>query len=77
MLKDAHLIEAARERGMRVVALDETVRAYFREVAASVSALRKVCWINPVNQDETPLAWLQTGAPAGDNRKLGHVAAED
>ena len=36
MLKDIHLIEAALKGGMRVAALDETVRGYFRSASASV-----------------------------------------
>ena len=73
MLKDAHLIEAAREQGMRIVALDDVVRQNFQEVARSLAALRDVCWINPDKPDEDPLEWLQAGAPADDFRKLGHA----
>jgi hypothetical protein len=74
MLKDAHLIEAARAKGRRVVALDDTVRDFFREKAGSVAALRNICWINPSNLDEEPLEWLQAGAPAEHGRKLGGVS---
>jgi hypothetical protein len=77
MLKDAHLIEAARAQGLRVAALDDTVRGYFREVAAAVAALRRVCWINPANEDEDSLVWLQTGAPAQRHRTLGHSPMEE
>jgi hypothetical protein len=72
MLKDVHLIEAARATGMRVVALDEVVRECFRKAAVSVPPLRKVCWVNPDRQTEAPLPWLQAGAPADDFRMLGH-----
>jgi hypothetical protein len=71
MLKDAHLIEAARASGLRVVSRDDAVRGYFREAAPSVAALRNVCWINPVNAHEQPLEWLRAGAPADLFRKLG------
>ena len=73
MLKDAHLIEAARATGLRVAALDDAVRELFQGAALSVAALRQVCWINPANQNELPLEWLQSGAPADRFRKLGHV----
>ncbi len=75
MLKDAHLIEAARAQGMRVIALDDTVRRHFQEVAGSVAPVRDVCWVNPVSQAEEPLRWLQAGATANGFRKLGYVSA--
>ncbi len=75
MLKDAHLIEAARATGMRVVSLDH-VREHFRRVADSVPRLREVCWVNPDNLDENPLEWLQAGARADSFRKLGHPSEE-
>ncbi|MCI0462510.1 MAG: hypothetical protein L0Z62_36635 [Gemmataceae bacterium] len=77
LLKDAHLIEAARAQGMRIIALDDTVRQYFQKVAVSVAPLRNVCWVNPVHQAEEPLEWLQAGAPANDFRKLGSVSADE
>ena len=76
MLKDAHLIEAARVADLRVVALDDVVRGHFREVARSVPRLRDVCWVNPDKQDEEPLEWLRAGAPADPFRRLGHIAPE-
>ncbi len=76
MLKDAHLIEAALAQGMRIAALDETVRQHFRVVAGSVRVLRKICWINPDVPDEDPLGWLQAGAPAEQLRMLGHDVTE-
>ncbi len=76
MLKDAHLIEAARATGRRVVSLDN-VREHFREVARSVSRLRHVCWVNPDYLDENPLEWLRAGAPADGFRKLCHIPAEE
>ncbi len=72
--KDAHLIEAAQAQGMRIVALDDTVRQYFQKIAAIVADLRSVYWVNPVSQTEEPLEWLQAGAPANDFRKLGYSA---
>jgi hypothetical protein len=71
MLKDAHLIEAARAKGLRVAALDDIVRNLFRKAAGSISPLRQVCWINPTQAGEDPLGWLAAGAPAEAFRKLG------
>lgn len=72
MLKDIHLVETALASGMRVAALDETVRSCFRSASASVPRLRQLCWINPDNPSEGAVAWLQAGAPVDDFRTLGH-----
>ena len=74
MLKDVHLIEAALSKGMRVAALDETVRGCFRSLSGPVSSLRSICWINPDSPEEEPLEWLQSGAPHEAIRTLGHAA---
>ncbi|MGC8640987.1 MAG: hypothetical protein ACP5XB_14065 [Isosphaeraceae bacterium] len=73
MLKDVHLIEAALRGGMRVAALDETARGYFRSASASVPSLRSICWINPTAPKEEPLPWLESGAYPDDFRRLGHT----
>lgn len=72
MLKDIHLVETALASGMRVAALDETVRSCFRSASDSVPRLRRLCWINPDNPTEDAIAWLQSGAPADGFRTLGH-----
>jgi hypothetical protein len=77
MLKDSHLIEAALLSEMRIVALDEIVRGHFRAAAASIGRLKEVCWVNPDKPDETPVDWLQAGAPADNFRKLGHGSTEE
>jgi len=77
MLKDVYLIEAALVADLRVVALDEAVRNLFRDAALSVAALRKVYWVNPDKEGESPLAWLQSGAPPDTFRRLDHRSEED
>jgi len=71
MLKDAHLLEAALVTDEIVVALDETVRALFIEVAIVVGEIRDVVWINPDLVHEEPLPWLESGAKLDKNRCLG------
>jgi hypothetical protein len=77
MLKDVHLIEAARAAELRVVALDEVVRKLFRDAAPSVALLRAICWVNPDKAEETPLEWLLAGAPAESFRRLDHSSSEE
>jgi hypothetical protein len=77
MLKDAHLIEAALVQGMRIVAMDEIARGYFRAYAGCVKQVRKICWVNPDVPEEEALAWLQNGAPLEGLRMLGHEKADE
>jgi hypothetical protein len=47
---------------------------YFQEVFSAVSSrvgeLRDILWVNPVNEDETPIQWLKDGAPNEERRQL-------
>jgi hypothetical protein len=70
MIKDAHLIEAARATDRIVVSLDERARALFREAALEVSELRVVMWANPDNQEEGVVEWLDRGARRERPREL-------
>lgn len=70
MVKDAHLIEAARAADRIVVSLDERARALFREAALAVSELRAVMWANPDNQEEGVVEWLDRGARRERPREL-------
>ena len=70
-LKDAHLVEAALMNDLRVVSLDETVRAIFRKAAPRVPSLRPVHWANPTKDDEHVIEWLEEGAKDEKARQLG------
>lgn len=69
--KDFHLIEAALVCDKRVVSMDERVRTLFSECAKQVSEIKDIVWVNPINEDETPIEWLLDGALAENNRLLG------
>ena len=71
LLKDAHLIEAAFATDSRVASLDDTVRGHFRQLAAALDSLRAILWVNPANEDEQVVSWLEKGAPAHSTRRLG------
>ena len=70
MLKDVHLIEAANAADGIVASLDEEVRNLFRTNAASIGAIRKTCWVNPVHEAERAVQWLQVGALSDYDRQL-------
>jgi hypothetical protein len=71
MLKDCHLIEAARASDRNVISIDEEARGHFHAAAARVGLLREVCWVNPAVEEERPLDWLRQGAPGDRHRRLG------
>jgi hypothetical protein len=68
MDKDAHLIELALAGDKRIVALDEVVRAHFRELSRYYPDLKKVLWANPTKTDDDAAEWLARNAPR--ERKL-------
>lgn len=74
MLKDCHLIEAARAAERRIISMDERVCGHFRRAAGKVQELRRVCWVNPARADEQPIPWLRRGAPLNRHRLLGAAA---
>lgn len=71
MLKDAHLIEAAFATDSRIASADENARGHFGRLAATLHSLRTVVWVNPANEDEQAVRWLEKGAPAHSARQLG------
>jgi hypothetical protein len=70
MEKDLRLIEAARITDNRVISLDDTARKFFSAVSSRVGELRDILWVNPANEDETPIQWLMDGAPTEEQRQL-------
>ncbi len=77
MLKDTLLIELASAADNRVVSLDETVRGYFDEAAPSIAELREIVWVNPCREKESPIEWLERGAPNDEERRLGSRTESD
>jgi hypothetical protein len=71
MLKDAHLLEAARAAEMRIVSKDVDCRRCFRIAAKRVVAIREICWVDPTAATERPVEWLHRGAPLDRHRLLG------
>ena len=69
ILKDAHLIEAAREADEIVVSMDERARALF-----NVQELKSILWVNPISEPQRALDWLHDGAPPVQEWKLGYRA---
>jgi hypothetical protein len=73
MTKDILLLEAALKTDRRIASLDEnTARKYYTQAARTIPKLREIVWVNPDKPEETPIGWLQAGAPADDFRMLGY-----
>ena len=71
MLKDAHLLEAARAASAPVASCDDEARSYFWELARSRREVAEVVWVNPANSEERCIDWLRDGAPSESGRRLG------
>jgi hypothetical protein len=66
MFKDIPLIHAAPQSDGIVVSRDENARAFFQ-----IRELSSIMWVNPVGDPERILEWLEQGAPAVEEWKLG------
>lgn len=71
LTKDACLIEASRAcEAAPICALDDRMRVHLRACVDWVPEIKGVVWVNPANENETPLAWLDAGAPKEPARML-------
>jgi hypothetical protein len=73
---DVHLIEAAMATDRLVASLDEQVRWHLRRACRTATELSGIIWVNPDRPEETPIAWLRTGARAERRRMLGYATEE-
>lgn len=62
MLKDLHLIEAARQTDSRIVSSDEAARKLFRAASEHIDELKPIHWINPTIEADNCIGWLNAGA---------------
>jgi hypothetical protein len=67
--KDLHLVGAAMATDERILSDDDKVRAHFETIAAEVSTLARVHWVNP--SDLACLPWLSHDAPNQPALQLG------
>jgi hypothetical protein len=70
MKKDLRLIEAARTTDNRIVSLDDNARRFFCAASSGVGELRTILWVNPVQETEMPIQWLEDGAPSDEQRLI-------
>ncbi len=70
--KDVHLVEAALETDRTIASRDEKARSLLIAAVPHVKLLGTVMWVNPVNDHENCVQWLQGGAAVEPDRQLGH-----
>ncbi len=66
ILKDIHLIEAARTSNKTVVSLDERAKRLMIKSCSTIRKLRGLLWINPAMSPEQATNWLNARAPLPD-----------
>lgn len=72
MFKDLHLLEAALNTDRTIISLDDnTARKFFSAGSDKFEEIKCIVWVNPDKLEETPIEWLENGAPAEDERMLG------
>lgn len=74
ILKDCHLVEAAYASDLVVVSKEVIARKLFSQASESVGWLKTVAWVNPTDQSEKPLEWLQNGAEPKETRCLNNFS---
>ncbi len=74
MLKDIHLVEAALQADKTVISMDEIVRGCFHDLSHQTHQLKQITWVNPCQENETPLDWLREGAEQNKERCLGYFS---
>jgi hypothetical protein len=72
MRKDEHLIILALQTDKLIASNDDTARRYWQEVVSHCARIGDISWVNPTNQAEQAIVWLQNGAPSESHRQLGH-----
>lgn len=63
MQKDMHLVTAALATDLIVVSVDDAARGHFARASGAVDEVKKICWVNPLEDSEEVVAWLENGAP--------------
>ena len=69
--KDRHLLEAAICTDFRLASMDERARAAAEGTVSYGPHLQDIIWVNPEIESDSPLGWIQAGAPAERGRRLG------
>lgn len=72
ILKDIHLVEAALQTDEIIISCDNKMRVLLCGLTHNCKIIREVIWVNPVNENETAIEWIQSGCKKETERKLIH-----
>ena len=70
--KDAHLFEAALATDREITSTDDRARRGAASASPRIEELGAIVWVNPANDDERPILWLQRRCPNDTERTLSH-----
>ncbi len=68
--KDICLLEAAIATDKMIMSLDDKMRNYLLKVIEELPEIKGIIWINPSNEKEQAIQWLEDGANWDDKRQL-------
>lgn len=69
--EDMHLIEAAIATNGVIISSDNRARKRFKRAAAIVTELASIAWVDPTRPTDSPIEWIEDGAPEERGRLLG------
>lgn len=72
IVKDLHLVAAARLPDRTILSLDEIMRRLLHRASRQVRELRPIVWANPDREEEMVPAWIRAGARSEPQRRLAH-----
>jgi hypothetical protein len=70
MEKDLLLILAALETDELIASCDSTARNLFARASREVTVIQNIVWVNPIDENHSPLDWLKSGARNSPDRRL-------
>lgn len=71
MEKDCRILEASLATDNRIASLDENARSLFARASGKVGALKGLLWVNPAQDADAKIEWLESGAPDRRAYRLG------
>ena len=70
ILKDAHLLAGAMRSDRRIASLDDRMRNHIARNLSPHESIMNLVWIDPTDDSEAAIGWLESGAPDDEPRKL-------
>lgn len=62
VMKDIHLIEASLEANAIIISKDNRARRAYKRISLTMDEIEKILWVNPVEDLEESIDWLEKGA---------------